>query len=49
MTKIKQIQQFRGIKVVANYALKYSNKLFIFTYLCSFNKTNSTINPYFLN
>ena len=49
MTKIKQKRkQFRGIKVVVNYALK-NFKLFIFTYFFSFIKFYCTINPYFSN
>ena len=49
MIKFKQNKLFRDIKRVVNYALKSSNNLFIFSYLCSLIKPYCTISPYFLN
>ena len=43
MTKVKQK------KTVVDDALINSNRLYIFSYLCSLIKLYCTINPYFLN
>ena len=48
MNKLNKNEQLRGTKVVVKYALKSSNKLFIFCYLCSLIKLYCTKSPYFL-
>ena len=43
LQKFSKTKQFRGTKVLFNYALKNSDKLFMFSYLCSLKKLYCTI------